>query len=79
MQSLLSALNSLHRSQLIHRDIKPANILVFDDSSVKICDFGLARSIKNLKLTSEDIMRKYDEKSNLSQLLDNNKKASYDY
>lgn len=28
----------------MHRDIKPANILVNEDCSIKICDFGLARS-----------------------------------
>jgi len=52
MHNLLSALNNLHRYQLVHRDIKPANVLIFDDLSVKICDFGLARSVKTLKVTS---------------------------
>ena len=30
---------------IIHRDIKPANILVNSDCNIKLCDFGLARTI----------------------------------
>jgi len=37
--------NFLHEANVIHRDIKPANILVLDDLRVKICDFGLARTM----------------------------------
>ena len=40
----LTALKYLHESKIIHRDIKPANILVNEDCTVKLCDFGLARS-----------------------------------
>lgn len=35
----------LHTANVIHRDLKPANVLVNEDCTVKICDFGLARSI----------------------------------
>lgn len=41
---MLCGLKYLHTSNILHRDLKPANILVNDDCSVKICDFGLARS-----------------------------------
>lgn len=37
---------------MLHRDLKPANILVNEDCSVKICDFGLARSIAGIESAS---------------------------
>lgn len=35
-------LQAAHEQGLIHRDLKPSNILVMDDDSVKIIDFGIA-------------------------------------
>ena len=46
--NLLRALQSIHSADVLHRDIKPANILVDDDCNIKLCDFGLARTIPNL-------------------------------
>ena len=42
---LLKALKYIHSAGLIHRDIKPANLLINSDCHVKLCDFGLCRSI----------------------------------
>jgi len=45
LYQMLKALKFLHASSVIHRDLKPANILLNEDCSLKICDFGLARIV----------------------------------
>ena len=45
MYSMFCCLSFLHKCNVIHRDLKCANILVSSNCSVKICDFGLSRSI----------------------------------
>jgi mitogen-activated protein kinase 1/3 len=47
---ILCGLKYLHDSKIIHRDLKPGNILVNDDCTVQICDFGLARSMLGIYL-----------------------------
>jgi mitogen-activated protein kinase 15 len=41
----LRSLHYMHSGQMLHRDTKPSNILLNSDCHVRICDFGLARSI----------------------------------
>lgn len=43
IEQALSALSHSHGQGVIHRDIKPANIMLLEDDSVKIADFGIAR------------------------------------
>lgn len=43
--NLLNAVKKLHQANVVHRDLKPANILIEEDCSVKICDFGLSRTL----------------------------------
>jgi serine/threonine protein kinase len=56
MTQTSKGLQAAHEHGLVHRDLKPSNILVMDDDSVKIIDFGVAhltegRSVTGLKGT----------------------------
>lgn len=44
LYNALCSLNFLHSANIIHRDIKPANLLLDEQCTVSICDFGLART-----------------------------------
>ena len=48
--ALCSALDQLHRSDVVHRDLKPSNILV-TAYGPKVIDFGIARAIGDDPLT----------------------------
>lgn len=50
----ITGLNYIHSANILHRDLKPANILINEDCEVKICDFGLARSV--VEETKENFM-----------------------
>jgi len=45
LKSVLHALDHASQIGVVHRDIKPSNILVQPDSTVKLTDMGLARSL----------------------------------
>lgn len=47
LYNLLCAIKFLHSANIIHRDLKPGNILIDSECNVRICDFGLARSMKS--------------------------------
>ena len=51
ISGILSALEVSHRSGVIHRDIKPANVMVGENDSVKVMDFGIARAVSDNSAT----------------------------
>ena len=42
---ILRALKVMHSADVIHRDLKPSNLLLNANCDLKVCDFGLARSV----------------------------------
>ena len=48
-------LKYLHSANIIHRDLKPANVLINSKGlTVKICDFGLSRSLSTEEAQKEE-------------------------
>lgn len=53
-RELVSGIQYMHSKQIAHRDIKPANILIADDMSIKIADFGISRQVHTATNSSTD-------------------------
>eukprot|EP01084_Bolivina_argentea_P185180 319353_1 len=73
LYQILLGVKYMHSAKIVHRDLKPANLLINEDCSIKICDFGLARGFSEdpdqLKDKQND-----DEKNNNIQNGNNEQK-----
>jgi serine/threonine-protein kinase len=52
-RSVCEAVQHAHRHAVIHRDLKPSNILVKNDGTVKLLDFGIAKQLESLEAPVE--------------------------
>ena len=50
------ALDYAHKNGIVHRDIKPANIMLLDDGTIRVADFGIARITEHSKTATGTVM-----------------------
>lgn len=53
VRGVVGGLTSIHRAHVVHRDLKPANVIMAADGPV-IVDFGIARALDSVELTTVD-------------------------
>ena len=46
----------MHTAEMLHRDMKPSNMLLNSDCLVKVCDFGLARSVAAIEKGGQNVV-----------------------
>uniref|UniRef100_A0A8C6NZ26 Stress-activated protein kinase JNK n=1 Tax=Nothobranchius furzeri TaxID=105023 RepID=A0A8C6NZ26_NOTFU len=59
LYQMLCGIKHLHAAGIIHRDLKPSNIVVKSDCTLKILDFGLARTAATGLLMTPYVVTRY--------------------
>jgi serine/threonine protein kinase/Tfp pilus assembly protein PilF len=55
-KQVCEGLSEAHKTGVIHRDLKPSNIMIDREGNVRIMDFGIARSLKEKRITGAGVM-----------------------
>ncbi len=50
------ALAYAHKNGIVHRDIKPANIMLLEDGTIRVADFGIARIAESSKTATGTVL-----------------------
>ena len=53
---IASALAAAHKAGIVHRDIKPGNVLIADDGTAKITDFGISHAVGDVTVTATGML-----------------------
>ena len=59
LYQMLCGIKHLHSAGIIHRDLKPSNIVVKSDCTLKILDFGLARTAGTSFMMTPYVVTRY--------------------
>jgi serine/threonine protein kinase len=58
LEQVAEVVNYAHEQGMVHRDLKPANVMVADDGTPKLLDFGIAKAVSSgYEVTGADVSK----------------------